>query len=116
MVDTLYADNLVDVLEEKKPDLAAAGDSKAVKKVIQDVKKEAAERTPRPFETDKWIYRGTVAVLGAAVLYVAYAQLQIVMTEPLPGGNIREIPDGLIALGSAAIGALAGLLAPTPSR
>ena len=27
-----------------------------------------------------------------------------------------EIPSGIVALGSAAVGALAGLLAPTPTR
>lgn len=113
MADNLYSESLTEVLNEKIPDLANAADDNAVKKVISEVKKEAAERTPPAYVADKWIYRGTVAVLGLAVLFVAFAQYQIVIADFDP---VREIPDGLIAIGSAAIGALAGLLAPTPAR
>jgi hypothetical protein len=115
MAETLYSDSLVEVLSEKKEDLAAAGDVASVDKVLKDVQKVAAERTPRPLEFDRWVYRVTVAVLGLAVLFVAYAQFAIVM-EPITGNVPRGNPDGLIAIGSAAIGALAGLLAPTPTR
>jgi hypothetical protein len=30
-------------------------------------------------------------------------------------GDQKTIPDGLVAIGSAAVGALAGLLAPSPA-
>lgn len=112
MADTLYSDSLVEVLSEKKEALAKANDSAAVDEILKGVKREAAERTPRPLEFDRWVYRVTVAVLGLAVLFVAYAQFAIAMRS----APARAVPDGLIAIGSAAIGALAGLLAPTPSR
>jgi hypothetical protein len=51
-----------------------------------------------------------VIVLGLAVLSVIVAQLWITLEE-----GQANIPDGIIAIGSAAIGALAGLLAPTPA-
>lgn len=111
MADNLYSESLANVLNEKIGDLADAVDDSAVKKVISEAKKEAAERTPPAYIADRWIYRGTVAVLGLAVLFVVFAQYQIVLAAPQ-----RAIPDGLIAIGSVAIGALAGLLAPTPSR
>lgn len=65
---------------------------------------------PTPLQSDKWIYRLVVVFLGGAV------------TMTLIGGFVlkyksaADLPEGLLALGSAAVGALAGLLAPSPSR
>ena len=102
MPDTLYSDALVNVLQEKVTDLAEAGDARKVKDVIADVQKEAAERTPS-YVTDTIIYRITVIVLGLSVLLVVAAQFVLALQPGAP-----KIPEGLIAIGSAAIGALAG--------
>jgi hypothetical protein len=62
---------------------------------------------PEPVEHDFWIYR---IVVGA---------LALVALSTVAGGIVlaamaQELPGAVIALGSAAIGALAGLLAPAP--
>jgi hypothetical protein len=72
---------------------------------------ETLERLSRPLETDLWIYRIVVGTLSFSILAVIVATTVIVLTqEPV------EIPDVLVAIGTGAIGALAGLLAPVPSR
>lgn len=102
--------NFSAVLTERAEDLAKTGDPEVVKEIIAESKTEAKRRTPI-FIDDRWIYRITVSVLGLCVLSVVYVQYRLA----IPPGNANEIPDGIIAIGSAAIGALAGLLAPTGS-
>ena len=52
-----------------------------------------------------------MGTLSFSILAVIVATTVIVLTqEPV------EIPDVLVAIGTGAIGALAGLLAPVPSR
>jgi hypothetical protein len=60
-------------------------------------------------EKDLWIYRIVVGALSLAVLITIVGLIILAMTG-------RTAPEGLIALGSAAVGALAGLLAPSPGR
>lgn len=64
-----------------------------------------------PLQTDKWIYRLVVAILGAIAVGTVVGGFWVVLT-----GQTNPIPDGLVAIGSAAVGALAGLLAPSPGR
>jgi hypothetical protein len=52
-----------------------------------------------------------VVVLGALVLGVAALAGGVAL---VPGEPPRRVPEVLVSLGSAAIGALAGLLAPSP--
>jgi hypothetical protein len=54
---------------------------------------------------DVTLYRITVTVLGAVVLVAALGAVWL-------GYLGRDIPELLVALGSASVGALAGLLAP----
>ena len=63
-----------------------------------------------PLQTDEWIYRIVVISLGAAVL------LCLIFAFMLEMNGKGETPQILIAIGSAAVGALAGLLAPSPKR
>jgi hypothetical protein len=56
---------------------------------------------------DIWLYRIVVAVLGLTVVVSVVGA--IVLT--LSGASTPEV---IVALGSAAIGGLAGLLAPSP--
>lgn len=68
-----------------------------------------AAQTPVP---DTWIYRIVVISLGAAVLI---ALIGAIILAKVDGGNTANVLQLLTAIGSAAIGALAGLLAPAPS-
>jgi hypothetical protein len=69
---------------------------------------ETLKATPSPLQWDPWIYRLVVAFLGLTVLSTVVGGLIIMATS---GASVSE---GIIALGSAAVGALAGLLAPSP--
>ena len=62
-----------------------------------------------PLDTDVWIYRIVVISLGAAVLITLVAATVL-------AGYGKEFPEGVLAIGAAAGGALAGLLAPSPAR
>ena len=59
-----------------------------------------------PLRTDVWIYRIVVGVLGLVVLITIIGVIILAVYGV-------TIPDVLTALGSAAVGALAGLLAPS---
>ena len=79
----------------------------------EEVKKdpvEALERLSRPLEHDLWIYRIVVGTLAFSILAVIVASTVIVLVQD------SDVPDVLVAIGTGAIGALAGLLAPVPSR
>ena len=69
---------------------------------------EAIANLAAPLQSDVWIYRMVVGALGLAVL------LGIIGAIVLPGMG-KDIPEAIIALGSAAVGVLAGLLAPSPT-
>ena len=71
---------------------------------------ETLERLSRPLENDLWIYRIVVGTLAFSILAVIVASTVIVLTQD------SDVPDVLVAIGTGAIGALAGLLAPVPSR
>ncbi len=62
-----------------------------------------------PLQTDKWIYRLVVGFLGVTLILTVIGGFALVLT-----GQTTPVPEGLIAIGSAAVGALAGLLAPSP--
>ena len=66
-------------------------------------------RLAAPLESDKWIYRIVVLVLGATILAVVAGAFVLKLYD-------KAIPDVLVAIGTGAIGAIAGLLAPSPSR
>jgi len=65
--------------------------------------------TPTPLQTDVVLYRIVVGCLGAAVIIALIGSIVLVAFG-------KQAPDVLVAIGSAAIGALAGLLAPSPVR
>jgi hypothetical protein len=58
---------------------------------------------------DVWIYRIVVGALGLTILIAMCGTLYLANTE-------KGVPQALVAIGSAAVGALAGLLAPSPAR
>lgn len=65
-----------------------------------------------PLDTDKWIYRMVVGALAIAVLTCLILTFLIIVKNPDPGVSV-DIPEIFMAVGSAAVGALAGLLAPS---
>ena len=79
---------------------------------VRDKVKEVEEVVRKPLDTDVWIYRGVIFVLGAVVLVtvVGGIQLELISTSE----EVKTIPQAIVSIGSAAIGALAGLLAPSP--
>jgi len=87
-----------------------ANDKSLEEEIKEDPIKGIAKIAEHPLEMDKWIYRIVVLMLGFTVLLAAYGAIY------LAGIAKAEIPDILIAIGSAAVGALAGLLTPTPGR
>lgn len=70
---------------------------------------------PSPLDTDKWIYRMVVGALGLAILGCLTFSFVLVLLRAggATGGEVK-IPEIFLAISSAAIGALAGLLAPSP--
>jgi hypothetical protein len=64
-------------------------------------------------DTDVWIYRAVVVILGTAVIATIFGGLGLAFY-----GNATnyKLPAEIVAIGSAAVGALAGLLAPSPTE
>lgn len=96
---------------EKSSDEVCSPD---VKKQLAEKVKETKERLRTPLETDKWIYRYVVGFLGLAILASLFFTFFLAVSSTDPQAVI--IPDIFLAIGSAAVGALAGLLAPSPGR
>jgi hypothetical protein len=71
------------------------------------------EKTVRAEIPDTWIYRIVVLALGITVVSIVIGVLIVMATGNYSGET--SIPTILTAIGSAAIGALAGLLAPSPA-
>ena len=82
--------------------------------VLRKMAAEVTEKLPTPaFVSDVITYRIVVIALG--LVCVAAIGGAIYLTARTTGAT-PNIPDTLTALGATAIGALAGLLAPTPTR
>jgi len=62
------------------------------------------------------IYLAVIAFLGIIVLSVIFIVGYIVLSPVPAGGPAKVIPEGLIAIGSMAVGAMAGMLAPSPAN
>lgn len=82
--------------------------SKNPVKSLQALVTLVTKETP-PLESDVWIYRIVVSSLGAVVFTSVLGAIFITKAQ-------GTVPDILTALGSASIGALAGLLAPSPTK
>ena len=76
-----------------------------IPKLVAEAKREAPA-----FIGDTLVYRIVVLSLGGAVILVLLGAIGLSFY------NVTPIPDILTAIGSAAVGALAGLLAPSPAK
>lgn len=61
------------------------------------------------YKNDVWLYRIVVITLGLSVLASLIGGIVLAVQD-------RQPPELLVALGSAAVGGLAGLLAPSPLK
>lgn len=77
---------------------------------LKKLAEQSTQQVPA-YVPDTWIYRMVVGSLGFVCIGVVIGALTISIIY----GKDAVIPDILTALGSAAIGALAGILAPSPS-
>lgn len=62
-----------------------------------------------PLQTDVWIYRTVVGMLGLVVIITVVASTVLSFYD-------KSIPEGLYVLAGTCAGAMAGLLAPSPNR
>jgi len=69
---------------------------------------EAIAGLATPLQSDVWIYRIVVGALALAILGSVAGAVALALQD-------RAVPEVLLAIGSASVGALAGLLAPSPS-
>ncbi len=92
-------------------DLAAAvAKDPALQREVKDDPVSALSRLAAPaFQSDKWVYRMVVLSLGLTMLSVVGTSFALFLRG-------HRIPDVLVAIGTAAVGAIAGLLAPSPGR
>ena len=75
---------------------------------------ESIGKLSTPLESDVWIYRIVVIVLGLIVLGSVFGGIYLEVIGK--GDQSVSLPEGIVAIGSAAVGALAGLLAPSPKN
>ncbi len=75
---------------------------------LQKLRNQAVEEIKPAYVGDNLLYRIAIIVLGALTLTAAIGSIILVL-----GG--RDTPEVLVALGSAAVGALVGLFAPSPT-
>lgn len=94
---------------------AALNNNPALQQKFKEDPVKAAEAVviSNPKETDPWIYRIIVIALGAAILTIIIGLVIITVNRITFGEQLITI---FTAISSGAIGALAGLLAPSPNR
>ena len=73
---------------------------------VKDIKEKG------PLDTDVWIYRMVVFALGTTILAIIIGVIVLIGTSRIT--EDKNVPTILTAIGSASIGALAGLLVPPP--
>ena len=78
----------------------------------RDVITTVINEATTPLSTDVWIYRAVVLVLGLTLLITVVGGIFLAIIGK--GDQTVKLPDAIVALGSAAVGALAGLLALSP--
>ncbi len=78
-----------------------------VRALNETAPKAEAVTTPE-YMRDKWLYRIAIGVLGTLALVAAIGSVILVLEGD-------KTPEVLVALGSAAVGALVGLFAPSPT-
>jgi hypothetical protein len=99
------ADEMLNIVQADPTRVAALKDDPIPE--LKKLRDEAIEKS-KVYESDPWVYRIAIIVLGSLALIAAIGSIVLVA-----GG--RATPEVLVALGSTAVGALVGLFAPSPS-
>jgi hypothetical protein len=98
--------------------LQAFGEAMSKNPDLVDEFKKDPLKVSQQFElqpiNDKWVYRLVVASLGLTILIIILGVIVLMFNSSIR--NDATVPTIFTALGSAAIGALAGLLAPSPKN
>ena len=100
---TVSGSQVVDYLKEK-PERVEALKQNPIEELPKIIS-EAANETPA-YIGDKFLYRMVAFALGLVILLAAIGAIVLALLG-------KTTPDLLVALGSGAIGALAGLFAPS---
>jgi cytochrome c biogenesis protein CcdA len=97
--------------------LLAKNDLALQSELQKDPIKTLEMHTSSPLATDKWIYRAVVLILGSSAMFSILGILVVWFYQTLIDSNTQlRVPESLVSFGAMAIGALAGLLAPSPIR
>jgi hypothetical protein len=80
-----------------------------LRRALSEKPAETLARLAEPLRSDAWVYRLVVIALGLAALIAVGGTVALAFVG-------KPVPEALVAIGSAAVGALAGLLAPSPAR
>ncbi len=99
-------DSLQELIQQVTTDNSLSADQKV--KFLESLQK-LSNPLQSALQSDRLVYRMVVSFLGVAVVLTIVGGFYLSIT------TAATIPEGLIALGSAAVGALAGLLAPSPT-
>ena len=86
---------------------AMVADNPELQQQVKDDPVGTLSKLAEPLETDKWIYRIVVGSLGLSGILVVIGVFVLEFLNPK-----TNIPDAMVAIGSAAIAALAALLVP----
>ena len=99
--------------DEFKKELVTNSD---LQKQFQDNPVNAVQQFQQknPLETDTWIYRIIVLAMGLTILTIIVGVIVLIFNGKIT--DDKTVPTIFTAIGSAAIGALAGLLAPSPRQ
>lgn len=92
--------------------VAGAVDATRVQAVARAGPRSSRRRAQRrdALDNDVWVYRMVVAMLGLVVIIATLGGLVVAMAGK------AQVPEMVVALGSGAAGALAGILSPSPPR
>lgn len=105
---------LHDYMRENMPLLKTAGDEAATEQALENT---ISNVTIAPaYTSDIWIYRMVVICLAVAILAVVIGVIIITVNSTGSGDINQKIPVILVSIISTAVGALAGLLAPSPNQ
>jgi len=75
---------------------------------------KAIQQYENPLDEDKWVYRIVVLSLGLTIFSIVVGVIVLVGMDKITSD--KTVPTLLTAVGSAAIGAMAGLLVPSPRK
>jgi|AraplaMF_Col_mMF_1032025.scaffolds.fasta_scaffold01939_6 hypothetical protein len=81
---------------------------------VREIVANSIKDIPTPLNSDVWIYRAVVMFLGVSLLLTVSGGIALAIIAK--GDTKIALPEALVAIGSAAVGALAGLLAPSPVK